>query len=85
MSYCDKDYDKDIDIKVEEVKMFFNNQVLDILEKSHMTQAKMSDICGMARQNVTLSLHKGQNSTIRTLCRIADALGYKIKIILEKN
>lgn len=77
-------YDEIIDEKVEEAKQIFIDQILDILGRSDMTQSKISHISGMTRQNVTISLHRNNNSTLRTLCRIADALGYKIKIELEK-
>jgi len=77
-------YDEIIDKKVEEAKQIFIDQILDILGRSDMTQSKISHISGMTRQNVTISLYRNNNSTLRTLCRIADALGYKIKIELEK-
>lgn len=80
MSYDNEKINK----KVEEAKMFFNSQVLDIIGKSNITQNKISHISGMAHQNVSSSLRR-QSSTLRTLCRIANALGYKIKIILEKD
>ena len=77
-------YDEIIDKKVEEAKQIFIDQILDILGRSDSNQSKISHITGMTRQNVTISLHRRNNSTLRTLCRIADALGYKVKITLEK-
>lgn len=77
-------YDEIIDEKVEEAKQIFIDQILDILGRSDSNQSKISYITGMTRQNVAISLHRRNNSTLRTLCRIADALGYNVKITLEK-
>ena len=52
-------------------------------EKRHMTQKQLAHKAGMA-QNAVSRIEKGENSlTLRTVQRVAAALGYIVKIEFE--
>ena len=50
-----------------------------------MSESELSRRCGMKRrQHLAMCLNKNNNSKLKTLCRIADGLGYEIEIKLKK-
>lgn len=73
------------DTQVKAAKRDFTMAVLDILGREDMTQADLARACKLTHPQLAQFLHQQPNSTLRTLCRIAGGLGYRVRIILEKN
>ena len=52
----------------------------DLREKRHLTQKQLASKAGMA-QNAVSRIEKGENSlTLRTVQRVAAAMGYMVKV-----
>lgn len=70
---------------VKEVKRNIVYQIMDMIRKKRITQNEFSEIYGTSHQTVTGILFKRDNTSIRTLCRMADVLGCEIEITLERK
>lgn len=78
-------HDEYFDEKVKEVKSKFAKQIKYVLKDINMSQRKLSKKCGLHPQDFYIILNDmKRNITIRSLCRIADALGCRIDIKLKK-
>ena len=72
-----------VDTQVREAKRDYEMKVLDMLGREDMSQSDLARACDLTPQHVAFALHHSQNPTLRTICRIAAALGCRVRLILE--
>lgn len=58
-------------------------QVCNIMNKKGITRKDLSQLMGLNIKSMQ-SIFEGRNFTIKTLCKIAIALGYEVKITFIK-
>lgn len=64
-------------------KRDFVEEIFDILGKEDMLLSDLARAAHMSRTQIYLQLGGAPNSTLRTLCWIAHALGCRVRITLE--
>lgn len=55
----------------------------DAMERTGVRRTDLADQLGVSRAYVTQALSGKYNLTIRTVAKLADALGYRVRITLE--
>lgn len=73
-----------IEAQIVTAKRDFVEEIFDILGKEDMLLSDLARTARMSRTQIYMQLGGSPNSTLRTLCRIAHALGYRVRISLEK-
>ena len=75
----------DLEAAAEQVKREYVHKIMDILGAEDINQSELARRSGISENQVSVALNKTHNPTLFTLCRLAGALGYKVRIQLEKN
>ena len=61
----------------------FQNSILDILNKRNMTQTELARLSNLTPGGISRIVN-GNRTSLRTMIKIANVLGYKLKLTLEK-
>lgn len=65
---------------MEEYHVTFGRQIAELRQKENITTRKLAEMCGMSFQFIN-KIEKGKHNTgINTICKICDALGYRLVI-----
>ena len=75
-----------INEKVEKIKRNFDDQIRDILKEKNITMTELSEGCKSSNfKDFSKRFNNRKlNYTIRTMCKMADVLGYKVNIKFKK-
>ena len=74
----------DSEAMIAEAKRDFRMAVFAALSEQNISQNELGRRAGMQPQNLSQRLNGPKRTTIHTFCRIAHALGYKVRIRLER-
>lgn len=66
-----------------EVYMLIGERIKKLRQSKGMTQQKLSDECDMEIPNLSRIEHGNTNPTIKSLWKISNALGVKLKDLLD--
>ena len=61
----------------------FQGSILDILDKKNMTQTDLAKLSNLTPGGISRIIN-GNRTSLKTMTKIANALGYNLKLILEK-
>lgn len=61
----------------------FQNSILDILNKRNMTQTELARLSNLTPGGISRIVN-GNRTSLKTMTKIANVLGYNLKITLEK-
>ena len=59
--------------------------MIDGRNENHLTQRELSDMTGIAQGDISKIENGNANPSIKTLDRLADALGKKLKVTFESK
>lgn len=68
-----------------EVEFQIIKAMIDGRNENHLTQRELSDMTGIAQGDISKIENGNANPSIKTLDRLADALGKKLKITFESK
>ena len=68
-----------------EVEFQIIKAMIDGRNENHLTQRELSDMTGIAQGDISKIEHGNANPSIKTLDRLADALGKKLKVTFESK
>lgn len=68
-----------------EVEFQIIKAMLDGRNENHITQRELSDMTGIAQGDISKIENGNANPSIKTLDRLADALGKKLKVTFESK
>lgn len=68
-----------------EVEFQIIKAMIDGRNENHLTQRKLSDMTGIAQGDISKIENGNANPSIKTLDRLADALGKKLKVTFESK
>mgnify|MGYP000936780657 FL=1 len=68
-----------------EVEFQIIKAMIDGRNENHLTQRELSDITGIAQGDISKIENGNANPSIKTLDRLADALGKKLKVTFESK
>lgn len=57
----------------------------EIIKEQEVRPKTLSENMGKSRSFIAMTLQPHRNFTLSTLCALADKLGYKVKISIEKQ
>lgn len=72
-------YEGDAEFEFEELLLDINEQIVAQLQQSGMRRSELADKLGVSRAFVTKLLSGEENVTLKTLIRVANALGTKVR------
>ena len=72
-------YEGDAEFEFEELLLEVNEQIVAQLQRSGMRRSELADKLGVSRAFVTKLLSGEENVTLKTLVRVANALGTKVQ------
>ena len=72
-------------LREEELILDVTEALSEMLEEEGMTQTMLAQRLGKTKGFVSQILAGGRNLTLRTIADIADALGYRIRIVFSKE
>ena len=65
---------------MEEQHVTFGRQIAEIRQKENISTRKLAEMCGMSFQFINKIENGKFNTGINTICKICDALGYRLVI-----
>ena len=65
---------------MEEQHVTFGRQIAEIRQKENISTRKLAEMCGMSYQFLNKIENGKFNTGINTICKICDALGYRLVI-----
>ena len=68
-----------------EVEFQIIKAMIDGRNENHLTQRELSDMTGIAQGDISKIENGNANPSIKTLDRLADALGKKLKVTIESK
>ena len=68
-----------------EVEFQIIKAMIDGRNENHLTQRELSDMTGIAQGDISKIENGNANPSIKTLDRLADALGKKLKVTFESK
>ena len=68
-----------------EVEFQIIKAMIDGRNENHLTQRELSDMTGIAQGDISKIENVNANPSIKTLDRLADALGKKLKVTFESK
>lgn len=68
-----------------EVEFQIIKAIIDGRNENHLTQRELSDMTGIAQGDISKIENGNANPSIKTLDRLADALGKKLKVTFESK
>ena len=68
-----------------EVEFQIIKAMIDGRNENHLTQRELSDMTGIAQGDISKIENGNANPSIKTLDRLADALGNKLKVTFESK
>ncbi|CCL51450.1 MAG: helix-turn-helix transcriptional regulator [Finegoldia magna] len=68
-----------------EVEFQIIKAMIDGRNENHITQRELSDMTGIAQGDISKIENGNANPSIKTLDRLADALGKKLKVTFESK
>lgn len=68
-----------------EVEFQIIKAMIDGRNENHLTQRELSDMTGIAQGGISKIENGNANPSIKTLDRLADALGKKLKVTFESK
>lgn len=68
-----------------EVEFQIIKAMIDGRNENHLTQIELSDMTGIAQGDISKIENGNANPSIKTLDRLADALGKKLKVTFESK
>lgn len=68
-----------------EVEFQIIKAMIDGRNEKHLTQKELSDMTGIAQGDISKIENGNANPSIKTLDRLADALGKKLKVTFESK
>ena len=68
-----------------EVEFQIIKAMIDGRNENHLTQRELSDMTGIAQGDISKIENGNANPSIKTLDRLADALGKKLKVTFERK
>lgn len=68
-----------------EVEFQIIKAMIDGRSENHLTQRELSDMTGIAQGDISKIENGNANPSIKTLDRLADALGKKLKVTFESK
>ena len=78
-------YDRDPKYQAEYMKLLFGEELGNLMEKQHISQAELARRIGTSRAYVTRIFRSNFNPTFETLAKLAIALDAQIAIHLHPN
>ena len=65
---------------MEEYHVIFGRQITELRQKENISTRKLAEMCGISFQFINKIERGKYNTGIDTLCKICDALGYRLVI-----
>ena len=65
---------------MEEPHVAFGRQIAEIRQEENISTRKLAEMCGMSFQFINKIENGKFNTGINTICKICDALGYRLVI-----
>ena len=75
-------YKEDAEYKTEVLLLDVNEQLIAMMERLGVKRSELARRLGVSRAHITQVLEGQPNMTVRTLCKIATAVGLDIKVQL---
>lgn len=75
-------YRDDAEFKAEVVLLDLNEQIVSWMQRQGLKRSELAERLGVSRAYVTQLLAGNPNLTVKTLCRIAIALGVEVNVQL---
>lgn len=72
-------------LRGEELIVEVTEALSEVMEEEGVNKTELADRLGNTKGFVSQLLTGGRNLTLRTLASLADALGYRVQIVLSKN